>query len=215
MNPTLHIVVDPLCGWCYGAKPLFEAALTLEGLDIAVHGGGMITDENRKHITPEWKAFVTPHDQRIEAITQQPFGDAYKNGLLNDSSVLLDSEPPIKAIMAAEEMGFSTLKILTALQTAMYFDGRNICIPETIYDIVAELGLSKDDFKARFDGFEDREFDAHIFHARRMLHTVEGNGFPSAGLINRGTEATPVNIAAYYGNPEGWLAQLEGLMAGG
>ncbi|MEG1327174.1 MAG: DsbA family protein, partial [Janthinobacterium sp.] len=24
--PTLHYIFDPLCGWCYGAAPLVEAA---------------------------------------------------------------------------------------------------------------------------------------------------------------------------------------------
>ena len=23
---TLHYIYDPLCGWCYGAKPLVQAA---------------------------------------------------------------------------------------------------------------------------------------------------------------------------------------------
>lgn len=39
---TLHYIFDPLCGWCYGAAPLVEAARTVPGLAVAFHGGGML-----------------------------------------------------------------------------------------------------------------------------------------------------------------------------
>lgn len=32
---TLHYIFDPLCGWCYGAAPLVEAARTVPGLAVA------------------------------------------------------------------------------------------------------------------------------------------------------------------------------------
>ena len=49
--PTLHYVFDPLCGWCYGAAPLVEAARGIAGLTIAPHGGGMMTGANRQPVT--------------------------------------------------------------------------------------------------------------------------------------------------------------------
>ena len=42
-RPTLHYIFDPLCGWCYGASPLIEAARHVNGLDIALHAGGLMT----------------------------------------------------------------------------------------------------------------------------------------------------------------------------
>lgn len=37
---TLHYVFDPLCGWCYAAAPLIEAAGQIDGLNIVMHAGG-------------------------------------------------------------------------------------------------------------------------------------------------------------------------------
>ena len=37
MNPVLHYIYDPLCGWCYGAEPLVWAASKVDGLALSLH----------------------------------------------------------------------------------------------------------------------------------------------------------------------------------
>lgn len=66
---TLHYIFDPLCGWCYGAAPLVKAAQSLPGLKIVPHAGGMMTGNNRRQITDEWRNYVIPHDKRIAEMT--------------------------------------------------------------------------------------------------------------------------------------------------
>lgn len=102
---TLHYVLNPLCGWCYGAAPLVQAAKSIPGLTVALHAGGMMTGNNRRQITDEWRNYVIPHDKRIAELTGQTFGEAYFNGLLRDTTAVMDSEPPITAILAAEALG--------------------------------------------------------------------------------------------------------------
>ncbi|MEO3959115.1 hypothetical protein [Chromobacterium piscinae] len=80
----LHYFYDPLCGWCYGASPLLQAAAALPGVSVEMHAGGMIDEEEGRAITPDWRAYVMPHDKRIAQMSSQPFGDAYYDGLLND-----------------------------------------------------------------------------------------------------------------------------------
>ncbi len=36
----LHYFYDPLCGWCYAAEPLIQAAAAA-GVPIMLHGGGL------------------------------------------------------------------------------------------------------------------------------------------------------------------------------
>mgnify|MGYP000541257890 CR=1 FL=1 len=38
-TPVLHYIYDPLCGWCYGAKPLIDAARGI--VPVVAHGGGI------------------------------------------------------------------------------------------------------------------------------------------------------------------------------
>ena len=71
-NTTLHYIFDPICGWCYAAAPLIDAARQIEGLDIVMHAGGLWTDANVKQITSQLRDYVVPNDQRIAQITGQP-----------------------------------------------------------------------------------------------------------------------------------------------
>jgi len=123
---TLHYIFDPLCGWCYGAAPLVKAAQSLPGLKIVPHAGGMMTGNNRRQITDEWRNYVIPHDKRIAEMTGQPFGEAYFNGLLRDTTAVMDSEPPITAILAAEKLAGRGLDMLHRIQQAHYQEGRRI-----------------------------------------------------------------------------------------
>src|ERR1035437_1939584 len=102
MTKTLHYIHDPLCGWCYGAAPLVKAARAL--VPVEAHAGGMMTGSRRQLVTPQLRAFVTPHDRDIARQSGQPFGSAYFDGLLQDTSAVFDSEPPIAAVLAAESV---------------------------------------------------------------------------------------------------------------
>lgn len=138
---TLHYIFDPLCGWCYAAAPLLQAASTLPGLAIALHGGGMLAGSNRRPVTPQWRAHVLPHDQRIAALSGQPFGDAYFDGLLRDSGAVLDSAPPTTAILAAEALAGRGLQMLARQQRAHYVEGRRIADASVLQALAADIGL--------------------------------------------------------------------------
>jgi|GEM_PF-726628 len=118
-SPTLHYIFDPLCGWCYGAAPLVEAARGISGLNIEPHGGGMMTGSNRQPITDALRRYVMPHDERIAGLTGQPFGKDYVDGLLRDTGAVFDSEPPTTAILAAQTLAGRGLDLLRRLQAEM------------------------------------------------------------------------------------------------
>jgi len=88
MTKTLHYFYDPLCGWCYGAAPLIKAAREI--LSVRPHGGGMMTGARRQTITPQLRAYVNQHDERIAQLSGQHFGAGYVDGLLNANGTVLD-----------------------------------------------------------------------------------------------------------------------------
>lgn len=116
-SAVLHYIFDPLCGWCYAAAPLVQAARQLPDLAIALHGGGMLAGPNRIAITPRWRDHVVPHDRRIAQLTGQPFGEAYFDGLLRDPMAMMDSEPPTTAILAAQALGATDWRWRTGSST--------------------------------------------------------------------------------------------------
>ena len=92
MNTTLHYIYDPMCGWCYAAAPLIQAARQIDGLNIELHAGGLWVGSQIKRITPELRAFVMTNDARIAQISGQTFGAGYQNGLLSNTQAVLDGD---------------------------------------------------------------------------------------------------------------------------
>lgn len=210
MNPTrpatLHYIHDPLCGWCYGAAPLLKVAR--EVLPVAAHGGGMMAGANRQPVTPRLREFVMPHDRRIAQLSGQPFGEGYTEGLLRDSGAVFDSEPPITAMLAAEQVAGRGLDLLSRMQQAHYVEGRRIAEPDVLAALAAEIGIDREAFEAAFAQLAGAPTQAHITESRALLGRVGGSGFPTFALELRGRWDT-LDIGPYLGNAEGWRARLQ------
>ena len=211
---TLHYIHDPLCGWCYGAAPLVRAARDL--VRVQAHGGGMMAGAARRAITPELRQYVMTHDRRIALASGQAFGQGYFEGLLRDTSAVLDSAPPITAMLAADEVAGAGLDMLSRLQHAHYVEGRRIAQATVLRELATEIGLDANAFNSAFDRLQGAQTQAHIAQSRALLARVGGHGFPTFALEIDGQFST-VDISPYLGQPKAWrtwLAQRVGVVTG-
>lgn len=203
---VLHYIYDPFCGWCYAAAPLVSAARRV--LAVQAHGGGMMAGRQRQTVSAQLRDYVMPHDRRIAELTGQPFGDAYFNGLLLDREVVLDSAPPIAAMLAAERLARRGLDLLSRLQTAYYVEGRRIAETPVLIELAGTIGLAPAAFAAALAETQGEATLAHIQESRRRLAEVGGSGFPTFVLEKKGSRGV-LDISAYLGRPEAWRAFLE------
>lgn len=202
---TLHYIHDPLCGWCYGAAPLVKVAREI--VAVRAHAGGMMTGSRRQVVTPQLRDFVMPHDQRIAQLTGQRFGEAYFNGLLRDASAVFDSEPPIAAMLAAEEFGGRGLDLLAQLQIAHFVEGRRIADRAVLIEVAAALGLGRDAFALALERQTGQGVRAHISETRQLMEQVGAQGFPTFALEAKGTFQI-VDVASNLGHPQKLQAWL-------
>jgi putative protein-disulfide isomerase len=212
---TLHYIYDPLCGWCYAAAPLVSAARSVPGLAIALHGGGMLAGPNRRPITAEWRDHVMPHDQRIAQLTGQPFGPAYVDGLLRDTSAVMDSAPPITAILAAEEVAGRGLDMLHRVQSAHYAEGRRIADTPVLLDLAQELELDADAFAAAFARLAGPQTDKHFLESRQWLARCDGRGFPTMALDLGDGHLERLDASSWYGRAGAWREHLRRMLPAG
>jgi putative protein-disulfide isomerase len=210
---TLHYLFDPLCGWCYGAAPLLAAAHSLPGVQLELHAGGMLTGSNRRAISPQWRSYVLPHDRRIAELSGQPFGDGYLNGLLNDRGAVLDSEPPISAILACEALAGQGLRMLQSVQHAHYVEGRRIADLQVLATLAGELGLSLPQFSNAYQAVRGRQTQAHIAASRALLAQSGAQGFPTLLLEDAQGQMQPLELSHYLGRPQQWLVYLRTALA--
>ncbi|NBF01711.1 DsbA family protein [Pseudomonas sp. Fl5BN2] len=205
-SATLHYIYDPLCGWCYGAKPLVQAAQAV--VPVQAHAGGMMTGRNRQAVSSQLRDYVMPHDRRIAEYTGQPFGQAYFEGLLRDHSAVFDSAPPIAAVLAAEALGGRGLELLGRLQTAHYLEGRRIADRDVLLELAQALGFATVEFEAAFDQVVGHELDEHIKASRALLAKVGGQGFPTLALERDGRYQL-LDISSWLGKPEAFAEWLK------
>ncbi len=206
IQTTLHYIYDPLCGWCYAVAPLVRAAREI--LPMVAHGGGMMTGARRQLISPAWRDYVMPKDNQIAALTGQVFGHAYQEGLLRDHTALLDSEPPITAVLAAEQLAGRGLDFLDAVQTAHYLEGRRVADLPVLEGMARELGLELPAFQAAYENCRGEGTHAHFAQSRALLAEVGGDGFPTFVLEREGTR-TVIDYDLYFRDPAGWQRALQ------
>ena len=168
----------------------------------------MMAGANRKPVTPQLRAFVVPHDQRIAQLSGQPFGDAYTNGLLHDTSAVLDSEPPTAAVLAADEIGSRGLDMLARLQVAHYVEGRRIADRSVLVELATELGMSPDVFTQALQRVEGAGTQRHFAESRALLSRLGGHGFPTFALERDGRFEL-IEVSQYLARPQQWLDWLK------
>jgi putative protein-disulfide isomerase len=208
MNTVLHYIYDPLCGWCYGSSPLVQAARSLSGLGIELHAGGMLAGANRQLVSAELREFILGHDRRIAALTGQSFSEAYSDGLLRDPTVLLDSEPPTAAILAAKVLKRDGLDLLARIQKAHYVEGRRVCEPVTLTELAADIGLDRAAFAEQLNYARGSVAREHIGQSQRLLAEVGGRGFPTF-VFETANGREVLDISRWLGKPDEWRAELE------
>ncbi|KFK94003.1 MULTISPECIES: DsbA family protein [unclassified Serratia (in: enterobacteria)] len=205
---TLHYIFDPLCGWCYGAAPLVQAAQTLPGLRIALHAGGMMTGSNRRRLGDEWRNYVMPHDKRIASLTGQKFGEKYFNGLLRDTTAVMDSTPPITAILAAEQIAGRGVDMLRLIQEAHYQEGQRIADTPVLTSLAKALGLSTAVFLAEMRFKSGAPTTQHIAESRALLAQIQGHGFPTFALQHSDGHLRQIPVGNYLGDVAAWKELL-------
>ncbi len=211
---TLHYIFDPLCGWCYAAAPLLEAARKIPGLAIELHAGGLLSGCNRRLVTPQWRAFVLPHDQRISAMSGQPFGEAYLNGLLNDTTAMLDSTPPIAAILAAQELSGDGMPMLRRIQHAYYVEGLRIADAPVLQDLAEQTGLDAIAFATAYAAMLGEPVNEHTAQSRMLLRRVGASGFPTFVWDRPGNSPAVLESGSFLGQTQAWVEHLtRGLVA--
>ncbi len=200
----LHYVHDPLCGWCYAAEPLVQAAAAA-GIPIVLHGGGLW--DQPVHAPEAKRRMMRATDGRIAGLTGQVFGTAYLDGLLVHPDTVWHSRPTIAAILAAGRMqDAQDFAMLTAIQRAHYVDGRRVVQEQVLADIAGGIGL---DAAAFATALRAVDVDEHIRQTRMLMDRYDLHGFPTF-LVQHGQAYVSLPHETLYGQPEAFVAALKG-----
>ncbi|MDO4248260.1 MAG: hypothetical protein Q4C79_04740 [Neisseria sp.] len=134
----LYYLFDPLCGWCYGAKPAIEAVAARFPVELVPTG---LFYRSGRVMDADFAQYAWGNDERIERLTGQPFSTAYRENVLQGGG-RFDSENSLLALTAVRQTApEKELALLGALQTARYVDGRDNADWGVIDDVMQSQGL--------------------------------------------------------------------------
>lgn len=205
---TLHYIHDPLCGWCYAAQPLVGAALAQLGsrLALRLHGGGLFGEP--RQVDAALAQHIVHSDERIAQLSGQPFGEAYRQGLLADDGTVLYSLPPVAAVLAAESLDAAqAYPMLAAIQNAHYQRGLRVTEPAVLGELAEEIGLDGTRFALAYAAADGHAVFEHVQASRRLLDEGGGQGFPTL-LLETGGRRTLLPHHHYYGRPDAFVQAL-------
>ncbi len=206
--PLLHYIHDPLCGWCYAALPLVEAAVG-DGFGIELHGGNLWAQSTR--LSEKKRNYIRQHDKDIAELAKRPFGAAYLGELLNDPETVFWSQPTIAAILAAGTLRCGAdLAMLHAIQTAHYIQGRRVVDTSVLVSLARQIELEPQAFIEAFDACRVED---HIQNSRHLMSRFGLHGFPGFVLEHQSVHMR-VTHEPFYGKPDAFVRQLHAIASG-
>ena len=177
---VLTYLFDPLCGWCYGGLPMLRAVRQDGDLEIDLLPTGLFADEGAFAMNQAFADHAWSADQKIAALSGQPFSELYRRNVLGDPMGRVDSGPATLALTAVQMTDPDReLDALDAIQAARYVHGRNIGDPAVVADILRGLTLSS--AAAHFEAADEALLAANrrrIARGRAALRDVGARGVP-------------------------------------
>ena len=176
--PTLYLVHDPMCSWCYAFVPNWrriEAALP--GLISVQHVlGGLAPDSDlpmplnlQDHIQKTWR--------RIQSIVP---GTEFNFDFWTRCLPRRSTYPACRAVIAAKHFGLHyEAQMIEKIQMAYYREARNPSDVETLCELAGEIDI---DVQAFQDRMGDEACQAMLESDIQKTHALGVTGFPSLVL---------------------------------
>ncbi len=173
----LFYFADPMCSWCWGFAPVFDAIKQTYGdrLKFSLIMGGLrpgttetVTDEFRDEILHHWRDVHQRTNQIFKFEGAMPAGFVY------------DTEPPSRALVTVGELKPEVaLSFFKALQVAFYAEQKDVTRKDTLSVIAGQHDVCQSEFIKRFESDEMRDKTEAHFHKARQFGV---RGFPTLVL---------------------------------
>ncbi|WP_431324126.1 DsbA family protein [Rhizobium sp. YTU87027] len=196
----LQYLFDPLCGWCYASAPALaglaeEFGDKLKMMPSGLFVGGRAISTIADHA---WR-----NDQRIQALTGQPFSEVYHQNVLQAPDGIFDSWPATVAMTALGEHDARLEPLfLHAVQIARYVEGRDTSSTEEVATVAANVAaghgidVTVEDLANRLRNDVDLR--------ERTLERMEDT---QARMSELGMRGVPQVVAIVNGTPHGLSGQ--------
>lgn len=206
---TLQYLFDPLCGWCYGASASIGALAKHPAIDLQPMATGLFAGAGARPMK-NFAAQAWAMDQRIGALSGQPFSEDYRTKVLGAERSVLDSTVATRAVTAVSASAPDrVIDALAAIQSARYFGGKDVTSANVVAGLLTDLGLT--DASARLLAADEallQLVNTQTKAARELMAAYRLQGVPSL-IATVGGEKSILDASALYSGIDDILAALK------
>lgn len=203
--PSLIYVHDPMCSWCWGFRPAFEAlsAALPATLERRLVLGGLAPDTDQ----PMPASLQRQLQDTWQRIQRRLPGTRFNFAFWDHCSPRRSTWPACRAVIAARSLNADLERpMILAIQQAYYLQARNPSDDTTLIELAVRLGLPAVPFSALLAApATQRELDEEIAWARR----IGADSFPAL-RPQIGDSVWPVPVD--YSDPGTMLGSVEQLL---
>ncbi len=186
MKPILYYIHDPMCSWCWGYRPTWDAlqqALPEDVQQVNVVGG--LAPDSDEAMPMEQQKLIAGHWQRIA----EELGTKFNFDFWTNCAPRRSTYPACRAVLAAAAQGAEEAMI-NAIQHAYYLRAMNPSDASTLIALAKDIGLDTQRFADDLASAGiQRELERH-FALRRSIDVYS---FPSL-VLQIGQESYPVPL---------------------
>jgi putative protein-disulfide isomerase len=210
MSTILYYIHDPMCSWCWGYRPVWQALkLHLpESIEVEYVVGGLAPDSD----TPmplEQQKMIEAHWHTIEKKLGTEFNfDFWRNNIPRRSTY-----NACRAVIAANKQGYQ-LQMIEAIQKGYYLRALNPSDSEVLIDLAKDISTQKTaeaipteenklpmlafDLPRFTRDFKSEETQHLLIQQIQLARTLTNQGFPSLVLDCDGVQhQIPINYKDY------------------
>ncbi len=203
---TLYYVHDPMCSWCWGFRPCWQALCRQldDRLCVRYVLGGLAPDSDQ--IMP--LAMQSKLQQTWQQIQQVIPGTEFNFDFWQVCQPRRSTYPACRAVLAAgalvDDLDSAHIErqMILAIQQAYYLHAKNPSDNTVLTDLAVGLGLARTDYARKLESDEiQQQLMAQIDLARELTQ----HGFPSL-VLQVGADRRQIQLD--YNRPEIMLAQI-------
>jgi putative protein-disulfide isomerase len=213
---TLAFAYDPMCGWCYAVAPVVDALVRSLGdrVSLRMLHVGLFAGDGARPQSIEFARFAWSNDQRIAALTGQPFSETYRTRVLWNPRVRTDSWPAALAMqLIAAARPDREVAALHAIQRMRFVDGRDVTEPSTLAEVAREVGVDTSTFEELLANPVIAErADRAAADGRALVESVGAHGVPVLALLGNDGTVRRLPHEDWLGNPARAAASVAGYM---
>lgn len=201
MNPEVIYLFDPLCGWCYGAGPGLARLAAEPGITVTLQPVGLFAGAGARPMDPGFASYIVKADERITAMTGQPYSDTYRQNVLFGGTQRIDSGPANLALTAVRlttpEQVSTALK---AIQAARYVGGQDVTSLSVLEAILstAGLGAAAERLK-KADAALESAMQDWISEGMGLMQAMRAQGVPALQLRTPSGGRYTIDTQALFG----------------